>query len=385
HLYVAERSRLFRFRAPNPPHLSPGPPAYTNQATLQLAGTASPGALITARSGGETATTQAEPERGTFFLSPIRLQANRENRLEAFATGVAGHGLTSAPAAFRILHDDVEPTVSTRTDPAGPYLRGQVHLIAEAQDPAPDGGAASGLARLTLRLLDAGPTEVIRTAAEGAGTADPLMALQALQSPGLPDGPYTLEATAEDYAGNHAIVSQPRTLDNTPPSLGILGVSSGATVRGTLQVEVVSADATSGLDRVELSLDGRTTHSSGEAPLRAAFDTGLLASGLHTLLAQATDRAGNEATTIVPFTVANLTVHLVSPASGTSVPSGTVLVQGTVETSAAEVGVVINDILAAVQGTTFAALVTVTPETTSLTARATTATGATASHSLVIT
>lgn len=173
--------------------------------------------------------------------------------------------------------------------------------------------------------------------------------------------------------------------DNMPPALAILGVSNGATVRGTLQVEVVGTDATSGLHLLELFLDGQPVLSSGEAPLHAVFNGRLLAPGPHTLLARAADRAGNEATKTVQFTVANLTIHLVSPASGSTVPSGPVLVQGTVESPGPEVGVIVNDVVAHVHGGTFATLIPLEPGTATLTILATDSLGATASATGTVT
>jgi hypothetical protein len=67
------------------------------------------------------------------------------------------------------------------------------------------------------------------------------------------------------------------------------------------------------------------------------------------------------------------------------VGAGSLLVRGTVEAAGTEVGVVVNGVPGAVQGTTFAVQVPVTSEITSLTAVATTATGLTASHRVAIT
>jgi hypothetical protein len=78
-------------------------------------------------------------------------------------------------------------------------------------------------------------------------------------------------------------------------------------------------------------------------------------------------------------------VEISEPADGAQLPAGTVLVRGRVESGGAEVGVAVNGFRAAVQGTTFATVLPVTPDTTSLTAVATTATGATVSHTIAIT
>lgn len=78
-------------------------------------------------------------------------------------------------------------------------------------------------------------------------------------------------------------------------------------------------------------------------------------------------------------------VTITEPADGATVATGSLLVTGTVEADGEEIGVTVNDFPAAVHGKTFAALVPVTPETTSLTAAATTPSGPTASQSIAIT
>jgi hypothetical protein len=78
-------------------------------------------------------------------------------------------------------------------------------------------------------------------------------------------------------------------------------------------------------------------------------------------------------------------VQITSPAPDTVINFASVLVQGTVNVPIGlEVGVTINGVLAAVHGGTFAAMVPVASDTTSLTAEATTAIGTTDSHSITV-
>jgi hypothetical protein len=78
-------------------------------------------------------------------------------------------------------------------------------------------------------------------------------------------------------------------------------------------------------------------------------------------------------------------VTIIEPSDGTIVSEGSVLVRGTVEADASEIGVTVNDVIAAVQGNSFAAFVHVTPEVTNLTAVATTASEATGSATIGLT
>lgn len=82
-----------------------------------------------------------------------------------------------------------------------------------------------------------------------------------------------------------------------------------------------------------------------------------------------------------------LILKITEPAPGATVPAGPLLVRGSLQIRDAgtEVGVTVNGVPAAVQGSTFVALVPVTPEITSLTAVGTTAAGDTASHTIALT
>jgi hypothetical protein len=80
----------------------------------------------------------------------------------------------------------------------------------------------------------------------------------------------------------------------------------------------------------------------------------------------------------------DLRVRIEEPTDGASVPSGIVIVRGTVESQAGEVGVTVNGQPAAVQGPMFAVAVTATGPSMLLTAVATTPSGKSASHGITV-
>jgi glucose/arabinose dehydrogenase/PKD repeat protein len=112
------------------------------------------------------------------------------------------------------------------------------------------------------------------------------------------DGSHALRFRATDEAGNSSDpVPVDVPLDATAPELAIEGVEDGAGVTDlvtALEATVVASDATSGLAGTTLSLDGDQV----DAP--ASF---LPEVGDHTLVATATDAAGNTAEVTVSFTV----------------------------------------------------------------------------------
>ena len=176
------------------------------------------------------------------------------------------------------------------------------------------------------------------------------------------------------------------THDDIPPDTFLSGCPSMPLTTPTATFGFSGTDnlTPSGQLRFASSLDG--------APF-SAFNSNStvtltnIATGSHTLQAKAQDQAGNEDLTpaVCTFKVSGLQVTITQPQGSATVPAGSLLVRGTVQAGGAEVGVAINGVPAAVEGTTFAALVPVAPDTTSLTAMGTTATGLSVTHTITIT
>ena len=94
--------------------------------------------------------------------------------------------------------------------------------------------------------------------------------------------------------------------DTTPPAVSIAAPAPGSTVAGSVTVDVSASDS-GGVTKVDLYLDGALFAADLSSPYSFYWDTTQAANSTHTLLAKATDAAGNVgASTTVSVTVNNV-------------------------------------------------------------------------------
>lgn len=118
------------------------------------------------------------------------------------------------------------------------------------------------------------------------------------------------------------------TPDTTPPTVSFSSPASGATVSGTVSVQVAASDNV-GVTSVSLSVDGSALGTDTSAPYSFSWNTTTATNGTHTLTATAADAAGNKSTAQITVTVSNSppdttppTISITSPSAGATV-SGT--------------------------------------------------------------
>ncbi len=122
--------------------------------------------------------------------------------------------------------------------------------------------------------------------------------------------------------------------DSQPPSVSFTAPADGATLSGTVEVQVSASD-NAGVTQVGLYVDGALYGTDSAAPYSFSVDTQLFANGGHTLLAEAADAAGNAAQASISVVISNSsdttppTISITSPASGATV-KGKVSVKVTV-------------------------------------------------------
>jgi hypothetical protein len=311
-LYVADgkAGRVLRFRAPAPPVLD-ALPAFTKVTPLAVTGTTDPNARVDAFVDDAATGVSGLADSAGRFAVAVTLAANAPNALDVFGTTHAGDGLTGAPAAAAVTHDDLAPGLVLADPPGAGFVRQTVPVRAQASD----GG--SGVATLTL----AAGGSPLAAALTPAPPAPEVTASASWDTIGE-DGDRTIVATAVDRAGNTVSVSRTVVVDNIPPDTVITDGPGEATATSDVAFTFTGSDNRTAPADLGFAwrLDGGPWSAFG--PATTVTLTGL-AEGPHAFEVTARDLAGNEDPTpaAAGFTVAfGPVITTVDPASG---PVGT--------------------------------------------------------------
>jgi hypothetical protein len=112
----------------------------------------------------------------------------------------------------------------------------------------------------------------------------------------LPHGPGQAAIVATDAAGNSAVESFELLIDGEPPSVAITAPAEGASLSGVISVQLSASDPGGGPVWLELSLGGTPIGTATGPTATLKLDTSELVPGPATLVATASDQAGNLAT-----------------------------------------------------------------------------------------
>ena len=209
----------------------------------------------------------------------------------AITATTRGDGSASLPYQAGVLTDTLHfvvdadtPALSVEAPRPNALLRGQTASI--------EGTAADPTSWIdAVEVIPGGGGYVPATGRESWSYLWPLPAV---------DGPYTLNVRSRDPFGHtSAVTSIPVTVDNTPPVVTMAQAASVVTGDTVIPLGGTVADATSGVERVQLSIDRRPWRTVALTSTNSvwSFDWtpgGDSAQGEHTIGVRAFDRAGNQ-------------------------------------------------------------------------------------------
>ena len=121
----------------------------------------------------------------------------------------------------------------------------------------------------------------------------------------LADGWHAVTAAVRDRAGNSGTLAATFGVDTVPPTAPTTtSITSGQTLSGSVPVSVDASDATSGIDRIDILVDGQLSatltapasclaNPAAVCTVAGTFATQGRAEGSHTLTLRAVDVAGN--------------------------------------------------------------------------------------------
>jgi subtilisin family serine protease len=156
-----------------------------------------------------------------------------------------------------------------------------------------------------------------------------------LNTASLPNGGHTLKAIAKDPLGNSSSATSSVTVSNisadaTPPTIAINSPGTGSTVSGSVSIQASASDNI-GVASVIFCVDGAQVAKVTAAPYAASWNTTTAANGTHTLMATASDLAGNTASASLTVTVNNTSISdTIPPVIAITAPTSGATLSGNV-------------------------------------------------------
>ncbi|HSE18108.1 MAG TPA: Ig-like domain-containing protein [Pyrinomonadaceae bacterium] len=233
--------------------------------------------------------------------------------LYAVATDTAGNSTSSS--SITVTLDNLPPFVAFTYPANGASITGIVNLAVNAFD-----------------VVGVQKVEYYRDGSVLLGTSSSAPFGLSWDTSAVTEGSHTLFAVATDLAGNTATSATISVnVDRTLPAVSLTAPLSGAVVTGNAVAVSASASDNTAVRRVDFYLDSNVLlGTDNTSPYGISWDTTTTTTGPHTLIAVATDLAGNTKTS----TVVNVSVDNAAPVVSLTAPANGAFVTGTLAVSA---------------------------------------------------
>lgn len=260
---------------PAPAITSPTAGSLTNDTTPTISGTAAAGNTITVKEGSTTRCTTTANSDGAWSCTPSTALGQGEHSVTATATNLAGSAASST-VSFTI--DSMAPAAPTISTPAA---NAQINNVTPVI-----GGNAEANSTITAKE---GSTTLC------SATADSNGAWSCVPSTPLREGDHSITATATDRAGNSGPASAIHsfTVDTVAPTApSFSSPVSGNVINDATPAINGAAEAGSSVSVKEGTITVCSA-TAGVSDTWSCTPSPALSEGTHTLVATATDPAGN--------------------------------------------------------------------------------------------
>lgn len=173
---------------------------------------------------------------------------------------------------------------------------------------APTGGSVAGTVSVDVSATDDTAVSHVELLVNGITLASDAAHPYAFawDSTSVADGSVAIAARAFDAAGNSTVspsisVTVQNAPDVAPPVVHFVTPSAGANVKTSVRIALSASDDRA-VTSLKLSIDGSEVASGAGAGLSYTWNTAKVSKGTHTLLATATDAAGNLASHSIQVT-----------------------------------------------------------------------------------
>jgi MYXO-CTERM domain-containing protein len=266
----------------------PSTDARTNATALTIAGTTESDAAVTVEvfdaSGTVVATIAASVDAQGQFDALAENLPEGSYTVVATATDSVGNSEATAPRGFEI--DRTAPAVSIVSPSAQEHTNDDTPSLQ---------GTSEADAQITIEVTDASGNTAFTASVTADGSGQ-----WSVTSATLPDGDYTVTATASDAAGNQASDDVDVTINTSAPSIAIIEPAAESITSDDTPIVAGSTDP-GAMVSIELYDAARAMVFQADPTVEAdgswSVESTLLPAGEYTVSATATDTAGNDAQT----------------------------------------------------------------------------------------